>query len=59
MYKIAEKYFSALKEAASEEELHNLKETLDILAAEYSDNPAYNAWMQQKYLEKKAELQEQ
>ena len=59
MYKIAEKYFSALKEAASEEELHNLKETLDILAAEYSDNPAYYAWMQQKYLEKKAELQEQ
>ena len=53
MYKIAEKYFSALKEAASEEELHNLKETLDILAAEYSDNPAYNAWMQQKYLEKR------
>ena len=50
---IAEKYFSALKEAASEEELHNLKETLDILAAEYSDNPAYNAWMQQKYLEKR------
>lgn len=45
MYKIAEKYFSALKEAASEEELHNLKETLDILAAEYSDNPAYNAWI--------------
>lgn len=53
MYKIAEKYFSALKEAASEEELHNLKEALDILAAEYSDNPAYNAWMQQKYLEKR------
>lgn len=45
MYKIAEKYFSALKEVASEEELHNLKETLDILAAEYSDNPAYNAWI--------------
>ena len=34
-----------------------LKEKLDVLSAEYSDNPAYNAWMQQKYLEKRAEIE--
>ena len=35
MYKAAEKYFSALKEAVSAEELQGLKEQLDVLSAEY------------------------
>ena len=56
MYRAAEEYFRALKESASLEELQELKEQLDILSAEYSDNPAYNAWMKQKYLEKKVEI---
>ena len=43
----------------SVEELQELKEQLDILSAEYSDNPAYNAWMKQKYLEKKVEIDEE
>ena len=58
MYKAAEEYFQALKKASSENELQDLKEKLDVLSAEYSDNPAYNAWMQQRYLEKKAGMEE-
>ena len=57
MYQAADAYFKALKGASSEEELQALKEKLDVLSAEYSDNPAYNAWMQQKYLEKRAEIE--
>ena len=57
MYQAADAYFKALKGASSEEELQALKEKLDALSAEYSDNPAYNAWMQQKYLEKRAEIE--
>ena len=58
MYQAAKKYFEALKSASSDKDLEILKEKLDVLSAEYSDNPAYNAWMQQKYLEKKAEMVE-
>ena len=58
MYQAAKKYFEALKSASSDKDLEMLKEKLDVLSAEYSDNPAYNAWMQQKYLEKKAEMVE-
>jgi len=58
MYEAAEEYFSALKENVSKEKLQELKERLDYLSAEYSDNPAYNALMKQKYLEKKAEIEE-
>lgn len=58
MYKAAEEYFSALKEDVSKERLMELKERLDVLSAEYSDNPAYSAWMKQKYLEKKVEIDE-
>ena len=57
MYQAADAYFKALKGASSEEELQALKEKLDVLSAEYSDNPAYNAWMRQKYLEKRAEIE--
>ena len=52
MYKAAEEYFYALNQGTSEKELQELKKRLDVLSAQYSDNPAYNAWMQQKYLEK-------
>ena len=45
-----------LKNAASNEDIEELKDRLDTLSARYSDNPAYNAWMQLKYLEKKAEM---
>ena len=56
MYEAAEEYFDRLRQASTEQELQPLKEKLDVLSAQYSDNPAYNAWMQQKYLEKRAEI---
>lgn len=58
MYQAAEEYFHALKGATSKEQLQVLKERLDVLSAEYSDNPAYSAWMKQKYLEKIVETDE-
>lgn len=45
-----------MKNSESEEELMRLKEQMDVLSAEYSDNPAYCALIKQKYLEKKAEV---
>ncbi|MDO5425256.1 MAG: AAA family ATPase [Eubacteriales bacterium] len=57
MYKAAEEYFNALKGDVSQEKLQELKERLDVLSAEYSDNPAYYAWMKMKYLEKKVEVE--
>lgn len=57
MYKAAEKYFQALEEGKSADELQILKDTMDVLASEYSDNPAYCAFIKQKYLEKKIEIE--
>ena len=58
MYEAAEEYFTALNGCTSAEELNYLKEKLDVLSAEYSDNPAYHALMKQKYIEKKVEIEE-
>lgn len=57
MYQAAEAYLNALKANVTEAELRELKERLDVLSAEYSDNPAYTALMKQKYLEKRAEVE--
>ncbi len=56
MYEAAEAYFKAVKNCKSDEEIISLKEQMDLLSAEYSDNPAYCALIKQKYLEKKAEV---
>lgn len=56
MYQAAEAYFTAVKNCRSEKEIMELKEQMDILSAEYSDNPAYCALIKQKYLEKKDEV---
>lgn len=53
MYQAAEDYFRALDSSRKQNELQELKERMDVLAAEYSDNPAYGALLKQKYLEKK------
>lgn len=54
MYQAAKTYFEALsRNDISGEELQGLKERADVLAAEYSDNPAYGALLQQKYLSRK------
>lgn len=57
MFEAAEAYLTALKQSASQEEIEKLKEKLDLLTAEYSDNPAYYALLKQKYLEKKEEIE--
>ncbi len=59
MYEAAEKYFKALEEGRTQEDLEKLKIQMDNLAAEYSDNPAYLALMKQKYLEKAVKLETQ
>ena len=57
MYEAAKKYFEALKKAGSKDELQELKEEMDRLASRFSDNPAYCALLEQKYLIKKAETE--
>lgn len=57
MYEMAKEYLSALKQNVSREELQELKEKLDLISSEYSDNPAYCALLEQKYLEKKVEVE--
>lgn len=56
MYQAAEEYFKALDNSSKQDELQELKQRMDILAAEYSDNPAYGALLKQKYLEKKVSV---
>ena len=56
MYEAAREYYDALEKSTSRESLQKLKEKLDVLSSEYSDNPAYAALMKQKYLEKKVEI---
>ncbi len=54
MYHAAKAYFEALnQENISEGRLQELKEQADTLAAIYSDNPAYCALLQQKYISRK------
>ena len=57
MYEAAEEYFNALKQSKSLEDIEILKERLDVLASEYSDNPAYCALLKQEYIERKAEVE--
>jgi predicted ATP-binding protein involved in virulence len=52
MKKAAEEYYAVLKQipAASEEEKHRLREKLDELLMPYSDDPAYQAFLEIKRL---------
>ena len=52
IYEAAQKYFVALKEAKTQVEIEKLGKELAILEAEYSENPAYMAWVHQQYIEK-------
>ena len=56
MYELAEDYFLALEQAEKEEDLDRMKEKLNVLTARYGDNPAYYAYLNQKYIDKKAEM---
>ncbi|MBP3608818.1 MAG: AAA family ATPase [Lachnospiraceae bacterium] len=56
MMELAEKYFSELNGVNNQEDLKTIREKLDYLTAKFGDNPAYYAFLRQKYLEKAAEL---
>ena len=56
MYEVAQKYFEKLEQTSDESELNVLKEELEILTARYGNNPAYYAFLNQKYLEKSLEV---
>ena len=56
MYEAAAAYYDALKECKSETELEILRKKLVELEAEYSDNPAYLAFIRQKYTVKEVEV---
>lgn len=58
MLTTAERYLKALKGAASEEDLKKLREQMDYLQAQYSDNPAYYALLKMKLLEKEMQINE-
>ena len=56
MYELAEAYFAKLEGANDKRELDDIKEELDVLTARFGDNPAYYAFLKQKYLEKVVEM---
>lgn len=58
MYEAARQYYAGLESVRSREELEPLKERLELLTARFGDNPAYYAFLKQKYMEKSAELEE-
>lgn len=57
MQEAVTEYFKALEQGCSERDLRDLKEKMELLLAEYSDNPAYCALLKQKYLERKVEIE--
>ncbi len=56
MYELAQKYFDKLSKVVDNADLKELKEELDVLTARFGDNPAYYAFLNQKYLEKSIEV---
>lgn len=56
MFELAEQYFANLAKVQDKSELGNIKKELELLTARFGDNPAYYAYLNQKYLEKAAEM---
>lgn len=56
MYELAEAYFQNLNIVKDKKGLEELKKELELLTARFGDNPAYYAYLNQKYLEKAAEM---
>lgn len=56
MYELAQEYFSKLNQADDKEHLQKVKARLDVLTARFGNNPAYYAYLNQKYLEKSLEV---
>ena len=59
MYEAAREFFDALQQGRSKEDIEALREKMARLEAEYSDNPAYLAWMEQKFTAKELEVTSQ
>ncbi len=57
MYEAAESFYAALKAGQSEKDIEALRQEMVRLEAEYDDNPAYLAWIRQKYTAKKLEVE--
>lgn len=57
MYELAEQYYMKLETVENREELQRLKSELDVLTARFGDNPAYYAYLKQKYLEKAMKME--
>ena len=51
IYEASKRYFAALKSANTQAEIDELGKRLADLEAEYSENPAYLAWVHQQYIE--------
>ena len=51
IYEVSREYFAALKDAKTQDEIEKLGKQLAELEAEYSENPAYMAWVHQQYTE--------
>lgn len=57
MYEAAENYFAKLDKVGNAQDLERVKGELEILTARFGDNPAYYAFLNQKYIEKCAEME--
>lgn len=51
IYEVSQEYFAALRDAKTQDEIEKLGKRLAELEAEYSENPAYMAWVHQQYTE--------
>ena len=51
IYEASREYSTALKDARTQVDIEKLGKRLADLEAEYSDNPAYMAWVHQQYTE--------
>ncbi|MDD7027518.1 MAG: ATP-binding protein, partial [Lachnospiraceae bacterium] len=56
MYELAQQYYSKLEAVQDKADLEKIKSELDVLTARFGDNPAYYAYLNQKYLEKAMEM---
>ena len=57
MYEWSREYFAKLEASKTMKEVETLKNELEALTARFGDNPAYYAFMRQKYLERKLEME--
>ena len=57
MYQDSKEYYEKLRSVSNKDELTSLKTELELLSAKYGDNVAYYAFIEQKYLDKKIELE--